>query len=288
MRKVSKRVRNRIADCHKLYIHALIVRMTAVEKDSFATNMAGSSTREVITLQFGHYSNFAGTHWWNIQESSFCYDPNASFQQEINHDVLFREGLTLLGEQTYTPRLLMFDLKGSLKNLPRYGTLYQNPSCSNDAVWSGKVSVHKTEPEPKNEFQMDLEAEEPQTTDHENVVTVNRTFDHDSGALDPDSNSGVTEDNKNLREKYYNLDEDISVWSDFLGTCLHPKSIQLVGDFLHEGSANPFNVFGYGQGIVKDEHFYDEFENNLHFFVEECDRLQGFQVYFRSYKMHWG
>lgn len=256
--------------------------MAAVERDRFATNMAGSSTREVITLQIGHYSNFVGTHWWNIQESSFCYDPNASFQQEINHDVLFREGLTLLGEQTYTPRLLMFDLKGSLKNLPRYGTLYQNPSFSNEATWSGKISVHETEPEPKNEFQMDLEAEEPQTTDHENAITVNRTFDHDSGTLDPDSNSGVTEDNKNLREKYYNLDEDISVWSDFLETCLHPKSIQLVGDFLHEGSANPFNVFGYGQGIVKDEHFYDEFENNLHFFVEECDRLQGFQVYFGS------
>lgn len=243
--------------------------------------MAGSSTREVITLQFGHYSNFVGTHWWNIQESSFCYDPSVSFQQEINHDVLFREGLTLLGDQTYTPRLLMFDLKGSLKNLPRYGTLYQTPSCSNEAAWSGKISVHEAEPEPKNEFQMDLEAEEPQT---ETIVTDSRTLDRDGRTLDPESSSSVTEDNRNPREKYYNLDEDISVWSDFLGTCLHPKSIQLVRDFMHEGSANPFNVFGYGQGIVKDEHFYDEFENSLHFFVEECDRLQGFQVYSLSFR----
>lgn len=24
-------------------------------------------TREIITLQVGHYANFVGTHWWNIQ-----------------------------------------------------------------------------------------------------------------------------------------------------------------------------------------------------------------------------
>lgn len=26
-------------------------------------------TREVITLQIGNYSNYVGTHWWNIQVS---------------------------------------------------------------------------------------------------------------------------------------------------------------------------------------------------------------------------
>lgn len=237
--------------------------------------MAGSLTREVITLQFGHYANFVGTHLWNIQESSFCYDPSASFQQEINHDVLFREGLTLHGDQTFTPRVLMFDLKGSLKALPSYGTLYQTPSHSNEPAWSGNISVHEADPEPKNEFQMDLEAEEPEA---EAAVTDYGTLDRDNRTLDRDYDSSFNEDNKNPREKYYNLDEDISVWSDFLGTCLHPKSIQLVRDFPHEASANPFNVFGYGQGLMKDKHFYDEFENGLHFFVEECDRLQGFQV----------
>lgn len=66
------------------------------------------STREILTLQLGHYSNFIGTHWWNIQvcnyinifkttnsliclqESNFSYDPNDP--SEINHDVLYREG----------------------------------------------------------------------------------------------------------------------------------------------------------------------------------------------------
>jgi len=26
-----------------------------------------SLTREIITLQLGNYSNYVGTHWWNIQ-----------------------------------------------------------------------------------------------------------------------------------------------------------------------------------------------------------------------------
>lgn len=262
-----------------MYDHASLFSASAAQKDSLVTNMAGSSTREVITLQFGHYSNFVGTHWVNIQESSFCYDPGSSYKQEINHDVLFREGLTLRGEQTFTPRLLIFDLKGSLRNLPRYGTLYETPQTSsygNEALWSGEISVHESEPEPKNEFLMDLEAEEFETVDNR---TPNHSSVVDNGTLNRPLISSFTEDDKRpLREKYYELDQDISVWSDFLGTSLHPKSIQLISNFLHGGNTNPFDVFGYGQSVAKDEHFYDEFESNLHFFVEECDSLQGFQV----------
>lgn len=48
--------------------------------------------KEILTLQFGHYANFVGTHWWNLQEQSFEY--NTTTPSEINHDVLYREGLT--------------------------------------------------------------------------------------------------------------------------------------------------------------------------------------------------
>ena len=234
--------------------------------------MAGSSTREVITLQFGHYSNFVGTHWLNIQESSFCYDPSTSFHSDINHDVLFREGLTSRGEQTYTPRLLIFDLKGSLRNLPRYGSLYTTPSYGKDSLWSGNVSVHECDPAPKNEFLLDLEKELMEFQSGSKSVA-------DSGMPDrPSISNSKEEDKKPLREKFYNLDQDICVWSDFLGTSLHPRSIQLLRDFFLGDESNPFDVFGYGQRLAKEEHFYDEFESNLHFFVEECDNLQGFQV----------
>ena len=42
----------------------------------------------------------------------------------MDNDVLFREGLTLKGEVTYTPRLLSLDLQGSLGLLPQCGELY--------------------------------------------------------------------------------------------------------------------------------------------------------------------
>ena len=94
----------------------------------------------------------------------------------------------------------------------------------------------------------------------------------------PSISNSKEEDKKPLREKFYNLDQDICVWSDFLGTSLHPRSIQLLRDFFLGDESNPLDVFGYGQRLAKEEHFYDEFESNLHFFVEECDNLQGFQV----------
>lgn len=69
------------------------------------------SSREIITIQCGHYSNFVGTHWWNLQvsvrlcdltdlplfpqESAFSYDEDSKQPKEISTDCTFREGLTL-------------------------------------------------------------------------------------------------------------------------------------------------------------------------------------------------
>ena len=44
--------------------------------------------------------------------------------KEIESDFLFREGKTLSGEVTYTPRTILFDLKDSLRTLKPHGSLY--------------------------------------------------------------------------------------------------------------------------------------------------------------------
>ena len=36
---------------------------------SLITVAMSSYCREVVTLQLGHYSNYVGTHWWNLQVS---------------------------------------------------------------------------------------------------------------------------------------------------------------------------------------------------------------------------
>ena len=62
-----------------------------------------------------------------LQEAGFVYGGNeggAGDLLEVDNDVLFREGLTMKGEVTYTPRMLSLDLQGSLGLLPQYGELY--------------------------------------------------------------------------------------------------------------------------------------------------------------------
>ena len=91
----------------------LMIYHTVVSQHSTFRYRWTMSAREVITVQCGHYSNFIGTHWWNLQvrpavtirsilcslhslqESGFCYDPTAKEPQELLNDCMFREGLTL-------------------------------------------------------------------------------------------------------------------------------------------------------------------------------------------------
>ncbi|XP_046556433.1 LOW QUALITY PROTEIN: protein misato homolog 1-like [Haliotis rubra] len=164
------------------------------------------STREIVTLQIGHYANFVGTHWWNIQvyklESTLVYNNlrQLTGPKEINHDVLFREGQTLHGEVTYTPRLIAVDLKGSLNALRREGILYESrqggrkKSETEDAVFGRKL---------------------------------------------------------------YNLDNNVSVWSDFLRVHLHPKSLHIVDDFIHKN----------------EDQTWDMFQLRFHMLLDWCDGL---------------
>lgn len=111
--------------------------------------MAGGA-REVLTLQLGHFAGFVGAHWWNQQVRSLGSCPKRSLSGspaltsglpilpplgpapflppqdaalhertdtkeppgELCPDVLFRTGRTLHGQETYTPRLILMDLKG--------------------------------------------------------------------------------------------------------------------------------------------------------------------------------
>lgn len=87
-----------------------------------------STTREIITIQLGNYANYVGTHWWNIQESAFNYNPSSLEKSEMNHDVLFREGENQRGLVTYTPRMVLLDLTGSLGHMSMEGELYEDPA----------------------------------------------------------------------------------------------------------------------------------------------------------------
>ena len=125
------------------------------------------NSRPVISIQVGHYANFVGAHFWNSQDLSFSLDKE---KNDIDHDVLFREGITLHGNQTtYTPRLVTVDLKGALGSLPEFGDLYNEVgttipktdlSASASQFWNHNVEVSKDETHKRTKYLQQLEADE--------------------------------------------------------------------------------------------------------------------------------
>lgn len=94
---------------------------------------------EIITLQLGQRSNYVATHFWNTQvrllppffsntdisskESYFTY--SADQESLVDHDIHFRPGIGADGSETFTPRTLIYDLKGGFGTLKKINALYE-------------------------------------------------------------------------------------------------------------------------------------------------------------------
>ncbi|KAI5645248.1 misato segment II tubulin-like domain-containing protein [Phthorimaea operculella] len=198
------------------------------------------STREILTLQFGHYSNYVGAHFWNLQELSFDY--TGTVKTEVNHDILYREGQTAQGRVTYTPRLLIADLKGSLKTLPTSGGLPEQNEAS-EVFWDNVEKIEEP-PAQRNEYLTDIDAEEPPK-----------------------------------EPKQYKLEEDVNTWTDYFYPRLHSRTINIVNEYRHGDENECFDIFNIGQGLWKSE-YGENFSDNIRRYVEECDSIQGFEVNF--------
>ncbi|NWR05304.1 MSTO1 protein, partial [Paradoxornis webbianus] len=70
----------------------------------------------------------------------------------------------------------------------------------------------------------------------------------------------------------------VRLWSDYLNVHLHPKSVYVIRQYLHDGDCGCLEAFGQGESLLQDPACLEELEDRLHFYVEECDYLQGFQV----------
>lgn len=231
-------------------------------------------TRELITLQVGHHANFIGTHWWNLQEASFVYSTATS--TNINHDFLFREGITSHQQETYTPRLLAIDLKGSLHSLPVEGRLYSDfqaePSTS-EAAWDGNVEFIQQLPQEKNEFLKDLEQEDAKfrsVTDEDKDICID--------------DSKASDDDVALSKKVYDLSKSVNVWSDFLRPHLHPKAVYLIDNLMvnigRASAGSCENIWGFSSGYCtfQREEVEEEIVDRIRCLAESCNSLQGFQI----------
>ncbi|KAI3358777.1 hypothetical protein L3Q82_015177, partial [Scortum barcoo] len=207
----------------------------------------GSLCREVITLQLGHYSNFVGTHWWNLQDASLSYDPDTP-PGDIQSDVVFREGQTLGGHVTHTPRLIAMDLKGSLRTLRQEGSLYDSGKDTSAVTWEGSVMMHQESPPEKNLFLEDLDK-----------------LDRGQILAEADFYSNPQPQCSGKKKPPFKLCTMNKIWT--AADTNSPASRE----------SHRLEAFGQGEALLQGS-VLEELEDRLHFFVEECDYLQGFQV----------
>lgn len=147
---------------------------------------------------------------------------------------------------TYTPRLLLVDLKGAFGYLKEEGNLY-NVSESDEAqdfLWDEeKVDVAKEEAAPKTPFVKSL--------DELSETSASRSFDFES---------------------------NVNSWVDYLSPRFHPRTLNIVRQYKHSCATSPFDVFTYGTNIWNTGQFSEDFTDKIRAYIEECDSPQGFQA----------
>ncbi|KAM6217781.1 protein misato homolog 1 isoform 3-T3 [Rhynchocyon petersi] len=230
--------------------------------------MAGGA-REVLTLQLGHFAGFVGAHWWNQQDAALGRPTDTKEPPgELCPDVLYRTGRTLHGQDTYTPRLILMDLKGSLSSLKQEGALYRDKHLDAAIAWYGKLTTHKEELYPQNPYIHDLLSAEGELSS-DGVWRV-KSIPNGKGPLSFTSAKTPKPPSPTM--------DSIRVWSDLLRVHLHPRSICMIQKYNHDGETGRLEAFGQGESILKEPGYLEELEDRLHFYVEECDYLQGFQI----------
>ncbi|KAK4575083.1 mtDNA inheritance, partitioning of the mitochondrial organelle [Recurvomyces mirabilis] len=197
---------------------------------------------EVITLQFGQQANYLGTHYWNIQESYFTYAGQE--ESPVDHDISFRPGIGANGEETYSPRTLLYDLKGAFGTLRRENALYQLQEQTNPAQqngWSGAT------------IPLQLPAIQPSS--YQQAL--------DQGTQPPQ-----------LRT------DTVRFWSDYNHVYYHPRSIVQLNDYELNSALMPFERWDTGEELFASlDREHDLLDRDLRPFLEECDQVQGLQIF---------
>ncbi|KAK6539913.1 mtDNA inheritance, partitioning of the mitochondrial organelle [Orbilia ellipsospora] len=201
---------------------------------------------EIITVQLGHFANFVGTHFWNIQESYFTFNENEDLSP-VDHNVHFRAGLGVDNIETFTPRALIYDLKGGFGSLRKINQLYQDDSAlakikdlDLNSLWSGKRETRESPRVEKNRFQQSLD-----------------------GGTEPERLT----------------DETVKYWSDFNRLFYHPRSSVQFTEYEHANSLTPFESFDLGSQLFEEsDKEEDILDTHFRAFAEECDLMQGLQL----------
>ncbi|KAH7406869.1 tubulin domain-containing protein [Phaeosphaeria sp. MPI-PUGE-AT-0046c] len=202
--------------------------------------------RRYVDANDGYLRLSIGKAAWPIgvtMESYFSYPPEP--ESPVNHDVLFRPGIAPDGSDTFTPRTLIYDLKGAFGSMRKINALYEPEDDRNildqPGVWPSKPIVQRTQPIPQSAYQEHLDA-----------------------GLDPPLLSSSA----------------VRYWSDYSRVFYHPKSIVQLSEFDVNDKLMPFEKWEVGMDLFeKLEREVDLVDRDLRPFIEECDGIQGLQIF---------
>ncbi|XP_063213202.1 protein misato homolog 1 isoform X3 [Chroicocephalus ridibundus] len=201
---------------------------------------------EAVTLQLGQYAGCAGAHWWGLQVSA----PRSPAELRVS---------TLLRTEREppTPRLVALELKGGV------GELMAGGAGTEAAVaWNGKVAAYLGNGSaPPDAGSRGEDASRDGKGSSSSAV---------QGASPAPSRLAVSQEVPS--------GGSVRLWSDYLNVRLHPKSVYVIRQYMHDGDCGCLEAFGQGESLLQDPGCVEELEDRLHFYVEECDYLQGFQV----------
>jgi len=227
----------------------------------FMSSSLGGGGHEILTLQLGRASCFAGAHFWNAQDELCALDHGASSAAapgehaqlgEFRPELLYR-----VAEHSRTPRLLALDFAKEVGGfVPLQALQSENVLGLSDseltaqasATWDGSVQVSRVPPVEKNEFLQWLDHE--QTTESE-------------------LNDQGSESDVDLYESKQVKENQIVSWGDFLKANIHERSVKMI----QRPSDSEFSTFT--SGVDCTESRMENILESVRFFMEECDSLQG-------------
>ncbi|KAG9247243.1 tubulin domain-containing protein [Calycina marina] len=194
---------------------------------------------EILTLQLGQRANYLATHFWNTQESYFTY--SSEHESLVDHDIHFRPGIGADGNETFTPRTVIYDLKGGFGTLRRLNALYEieEPTAS-DALWNGRALIQRQAAIEQSAYQQSLE----------------------EGLPPPKLTT-----------------ESVRYWSDFNRVFYSPKSIVQLNEYELNSGLMPFENWTSGEELFDSlDKEHDLLDRDLRPFAEEADHMQGIQI----------
>jgi len=198
------------------------------------------SVNEITTLQFGNYSNYISTHYWNSHLKRLLEKENLTEDNQNYLNKLFRESAS--SRNRYVPRTICFDIKTKLQSLKKDGSFEMQDQQTPELVGEEENVVMYSEPSyKKNDFLKQVQ----------------------SGEFEAD------------KKNHCDFESEVKCWSDYMMFELDDHSIQLLTETYKDG--DDFSFFALGQNEY--DSLLDDFEDNLHFWAEECDYMEGFQVF---------